>query len=117
MPKVKSASFIKLGRINVAAQTQAPSFTSPNPFLAFPSSAITGSIGDLARLFARGTEVPEEFYFASGLTLLGSACATELTLNTGMDVEPRLHTVLLGQSYEAKKSTAVKRMVHFFQEL
>lgn len=101
----------------MAAQTQAPGFASPKPFLAFPSNAITGSIGDLANVLARGTEVPEEFYFASGLTLLGSACATTLTLNTGMEVEPRLYTVLLGQSYEAKKSTAVKRMVHFFQDM
>jgi hypothetical protein len=96
--------------------TSAPSKPSSTS-LAFPSHSIVGSIGELARLFARGTEVPEEFYFASGLTLLGSACATELTLNTGMEVEPRLYTVLLGQSYEAKKSTAVKRMVRFFQEM
>ncbi len=58
--------------------------------LTFPASSIVGSIGDLARLHARGTEVPEEFYFASGLTLLGSACSTELTLKTGNEVEPRL---------------------------
>jgi hypothetical protein len=76
-----------------------------------------GSIGDLANVLARGTEVPEEFYFASGLMLLGSACATELTLNTGMEVEPRLYMMLLGQSYEAKKSTAVKRMVQFFEDM
>jgi len=95
-------------------------FPSPKPSstsLAFPAHAIVGSIGDLARLYARGTEVPEEFYFATGLTLLGSACATELTLNTGHEVEPRLYTVLLGSSYEAKKSTAMKRMTRFFDEM
>jgi len=85
--------------------------------LTFPASAIVGSIGDLARLHARGTEVPEEFYFASGLTLLGSASSTDLTLKTGNEVEPRLYTTLLGQSYEAKKSTAMRRMVQFFEEM
>jgi hypothetical protein len=85
--------------------------------LAFPGGSIVGSIGDLARLFACGTEVPEEFYFAAGLTLLGSACATDLALKTGNEVEPRLYTALLGQAYEAKKSTAVKRTISFFENL
>jgi hypothetical protein len=31
-----------------------------------PRVTIVGSIGDLARLYARRTEVPEESYFASG---------------------------------------------------
>jgi hypothetical protein len=60
--------------------------------------------------------VPEEFYFAAGLTLLGSVCP-DLSLNTGHEVEPRLYTTLLGQSYEAKKSTAMKRMISFFEGL
>jgi hypothetical protein len=85
--------------------------------LVFPATSIVGSIGDLARLYARGTEVPEEFYFASGLTLLGSACASELKLKSGNEVEPRLYTVLLGESYEAKKSTAMRRMLQFFENL
>jgi len=58
--------------------------------LVFPASAIVGSIGDLARAYARGTEVPEEFYVASGLTLMGDICS-DLTLNTGNEVEPRLY--------------------------
>src|SRR5689334_4684962 len=38
--------------------------------LEFPRDAMVGSIGDLARLLAKGTEVPEEFYFAAGLTVV-----------------------------------------------
>lgn len=33
--------------------------------LALPPDAMVGSIGDLARTLADGTEVPEEFYFAA----------------------------------------------------
>jgi hypothetical protein len=85
--------------------------------LSFPESSITGSVGDLARLLAHGTEVPEEFYFASGLTVLGSICAMGLRLKIGLNVAPRLYTVLLGESYGVKKSTAQKRTIEVFQSI
>jgi hypothetical protein len=66
---------------------------------------------------AKGTEVPEEFYFACGLTLLGATCSTSLRLNVGIDCQPRLYTVLLGDSYEVKKGTAMRKMVEFFEPL
>jgi hypothetical protein len=83
----------------------------------FPPSALVGSLGELARLMSEGTEVPEEFYFACGLTLLGATCSNALGLNVGTDVQPRLYTVLLGESYEVKKSTAMRKMVEFFKPL
>ena len=48
------------------------SVASPGTNLTFPQSAMVGSLGDLARLLARGTEVPEEFYYSCALTLLGA---------------------------------------------
>jgi hypothetical protein len=81
---------------------------------AFPENALVGSIGDLARTLAAGTEVPEEFYFAAGLTLMGAKIGTKLKLDIGFDVEPRLYTILLGESYSVKKSTAMKRTIQFF---
>lgn len=89
----------------------------PHEAHSFPPSALVGSLGELARLMADGTEVPEEFYFACGLTLLGATCSTSLRLNVGTDCQPRLYTVLLGESYEVKKSTAMKKMVEFFEPL
>ena len=86
--------------------------------LVFPQSAIVGSLGELARCYARGNECPEEFYFATALTLLGSRCARARDLRlegVGLGIEPRLYTILLGASANAKKSTAVKLMVEFFQ--
>jgi hypothetical protein len=85
--------------------------------LAFPKESLVGSIGDLARVLAHGTEVPEEFYFAAGLTLVGLLCGTRLGLNIGFTVEPRLYTVLLGESYSVKKSTALKKTIDFFNGL
>jgi hypothetical protein len=77
----------------------------------FPLDTITGSLGDLARLLARDTEVPEEFVFAAALTAVGSQCAGKLTLNVHMPVDTRLYTVLLGKSYEVRKSSAEHRAV------
>ena len=91
--------------------------TSPLHTLVFPAHAMVGSIGDLARLLAKGTEVPEEFYFAAALTMLGAMCAGRLTLNLAFDVDPRLYTVLLGDSYSVKKSTAAKKTVALFETL
>jgi hypothetical protein len=88
-----------------------------NSQLVFPPTALVGSVGDLARVLADGTEVPEEFYFACGLTALGWACSTGLKLKIGIDVAPRLYTVLLGASYDARKSTAMKKTVAFFDRL
>jgi len=85
--------------------------------LAFPQSALVGSIGELARVLGDGTEVPEEACFVAGLTILGAMCGRELSLDIGFDVEPRLYAVLLGESYGAKKSTALKKTLKFFNDL
>lgn len=90
--------------------------SSPLESFGFPAGSIVGSIGDLARTLAEGTEVPEEFYFACGLTMIGSCVGDDLSLNTGLHVEPRLFTVLLGDSYSVKKSTAMRNTINFFRE-
>jgi hypothetical protein len=88
-----------------------------NPKLYFPREAITGSLGDFARVMADGTEVPEEFYFAAALTFFGSTCANRLTLNAQLKGEPRLFTVLLGESADVKKSTAFRTTADFFHSV
>jgi hypothetical protein len=85
-----------------------------NSKLFFPREAMTGSLGDFARLMANGTEVPEEFYFAAGLTFFGATCGQSLTLNAQLKSEPRLFTVLLGESADVKKSTAFRTTLEFF---
>jgi len=85
--------------------------------IAFPQSAITGSIGALACTMAEGTEVPEEFYFAAGLTTLGALCTGRLNVAANVDCDPRLFTVLLGESADVKKSTALRRTVSLFAPL
>src|SRR5215471_5477703 len=85
--------------------------------LDFPQSAMVGSLGDFARRMAVGTEVPEEFYFASALTLMGSATVGRLRIEAAIECEPRLYTVLLGASATVKKSTAMRRTCEFFERV
>jgi hypothetical protein len=80
----------------------------------FPQAAIVGSLGDLAHLLAKDTEVPEEFVFACGLTTFGALCVGKLHLNIAIPVEPRLYTVLLGKSYDTRKSSAERKIIEFF---
>ena len=40
--------------------------------IAFPEDALVGSLGEYARLMADDSEVPPEFYFACGLTMVVS---------------------------------------------
>jgi len=79
----------------------------------FPLHAIVGSLGSLARELASGTEVPEEFIFACGLTVLGALCSGELTINVGVEVDPRLYTVLLGS---CGKTTVRLKMLSRFRD-
>jgi Protein of unknown function (DUF3987) len=85
--------------------------------LTFPPEAMSGSLGEFARVMASGTEVPEEFYFAAGLTFLGATCGNRLMLNASLKVEPRLYTVLLGESADVKKSTALRNTADFFESM
>lgn len=85
--------------------------------LEFPAYCIVGSVGDLAGILAEGTEVPEEFYFACALTMLGLFSSNSLSIEVGLEVQPRLYTVLLGASYDARKSTAMKRTISVFEDI
>lgn len=95
---------------NTGTQTKAA-------FPVFPASALVGSIGEWAKIMSEGTEVPVEFYFASGLTVLGHIVGDRLTLDNRLHVRPQLYTVLLGETGLVKKSTALKETISFFQPL
>jgi hypothetical protein len=76
-----------------------------------------GTLGELARELAKGTEVPEEFVYVAALTCLGAIVSGRLTLNLGLDSDTRLYTVLLGTSYDVRKSTAIRKTVEFFRSV
>lgn len=84
--------------------------------LKFPESVMTGVAGDFANLYSSYLESPKEFFFMAFLTCEGTLLANQLTLDSEITPQPRLYTVLLGESADDRKSTAIKKTVDFFRE-
>ena len=91
------------------------SVNSSDP-LAFPSDIIDGVAGDFARIYARHLEAPEHFFFLAFLTCLGSVLSGRLTLNSELWPQPRLFVLLLGESADDRKSTAIDKTIEFFED-
>src|SRR5208337_3153442 len=67
-----------------------------------------------AELYSSYTEPPLQFYYFSFLTCLGSVLADKVTLESQIEPQPRLNTLLLGESADDRKSTAIDQTVKFF---
>lgn len=85
-----------------------------NP-LKFPN-VMAGAAGEFAKLYSEYLEVPEHFLYMAFFTCLGSVLSDRLTLNSELKPEPRLFTILLGESADDRKSTALIKVVEFFKE-
>ncbi|MFH1767052.1 MAG: hypothetical protein ABH826_03095, partial [Patescibacteria group bacterium] len=90
-------------------------FTLEDELFAFPN-IISGVAGDFARIYARHLEAPEHFFYLSFLACLGSILSGRLTLDSELSPQPRLYVILLGESADDRKSTAVQKTVEFFHE-
>lgn len=82
----------------------------------FPAEVMTGAAGDFAHLYSSYTEVPKEFLFMSYLTCLGLHLADSLIVDSELRQQPRLYTLLLGESADDRKSTAISKTVAFFKD-
>ncbi|ACX52292.1 conserved hypothetical protein [Ammonifex degensii KC4] len=82
----------------------------------FPEDVLTGICGDVARLFAEHLEAPVQFWYFSALTALGAAISGHVTLAGALREPPRLYTVLVGESADPRKSTAIELVSDFFKE-
>lgn len=87
----------------------------PKPLdLNFPEWIMDGVAGDFAKLYSSYLEVPVHFFYMGFMTCLGAAVADRLTLVSELEPQPRLYVVLLGQSADDRKSTAIAKTVDFF---
>jgi Bifunctional DNA primase/polymerase, N-terminal/Protein of unknown function (DUF3987) len=76
---------------------------------------MTGLAGDFARLYASYLEVPAHFLYMAFLTCLGIVLANKLTLASEIAPQPRLYVVLLGESADDRKSTALTKTLDVFK--
>ncbi len=82
----------------------------------FPNHIYKGVAWDFANLYTSYMEPPIEFFFMSFLTCLGNVLADRLTIDSEISPQPRLYTLLLGESADDRKSTAIKKTVELFKD-
>jgi len=87
----------------------------PDP-LAFPGGIMSGAAGRFAEIYSNHLEPPPQFFFFSYLTCLGSILAGRVRLNSELKISPRLYVLILGESADDRKSTAMTATVDLFEE-
>lgn len=89
--------------------------TGESDSIIFPSDVMSGLAGGFALLCAEHLEAPAHFFYFSFLTCLGNVLSDRLTLSSEIAPQPRLYILLLGESADDRKSTAIKKIVDFFK--
>jgi hypothetical protein len=82
----------------------------------FPQNVIQGLARKFADTYSNYLESPWEFWTFSFLTCLGNLVAPHVTLRSSLSVQPRLYTVLLGESADDRKSECIKQTKAIFSE-
>lgn len=81
----------------------------------FPEGIINGVAAEFVDTYVNRLEVPIEFMYISFLTCLGSVLAYRATIKTEIRPQPRLYSLLLGESADVRKSTAITKTIEFFR--
>lgn len=82
----------------------------------FPHEVMAGAAGEFAEAYSSILEVPKHFFYIAYLTCLGSVLSDKITVSSEITPQPRLYVVLLGQSANDRKSTALNKTISFFRE-
>lgn len=90
---------------------------TPNVTVAplWPIEVMTGAAGTFARTYSNYLETPQCFLFMDYLTILGHVISNKITLESEIRPQPRLYTVNLGESSDARKSTSIDKSSDFFR--
>ena len=86
---------------------------SPNQVI-WPEWVMSGAAGRFARAYAEYLETPPQFLYMSYLTFLGHLTSGRRTLDSELKPQPRLYTVLLGESADTRKSTSINKTREFY---
>jgi hypothetical protein len=87
-----------------------------NDSFGFPTDIMSGLAGEFACLYSAHLESPIQFFFMSFLCCLGTALADRITLDIETFPQPRFFLVLLGQSADERKSTAINKTIELFEQ-
>ena len=92
-----------------------PTETKKELKVEFPEWIMSGVAKDFVDLHRPVLESPPQFGYMAFLTCLGALLTNQLTLETGLKVQPRLYTLLLGPSGASRKSTVMRTTIGFFK--
>jgi hypothetical protein len=76
---------------------------------------MTGIAGDYASLYSEHLESPKHFFYMSFLTFFGLSVSDRFCLYSQRRPPPRYYMILLGESADTRKSTAIEETDLFFQ--
>lgn len=82
----------------------------------FPQEVMSGAAGRFAEVYSSFLESARAFLFMAYLTFLGHLISDRITLDAEIAPQPRLFTVLLGESSDARKSTAINKVFDLYYE-
>jgi hypothetical protein len=71
---------------------------------------------DFADIYSQYMESPWSFWAFSFLTALGNLLTDRMILRSQIAPQPRLYTIILGESWDVRKSTAIKQTIRFFEK-
>ncbi len=75
-----------------------------------------GVAGKYAELYSNYLEAPKHFFYMCFLTCLGSILSDKVMLKGELKEQPRFYVVLLGESADVRKSTAIDKTIAFFKD-
>jgi hypothetical protein len=88
----------------------------PDDQLNFPYRVMTGAAGYFANVYGTVMEAPEHSIFMAYLTCLGAYFAPFLTVKSELRTQPRLYTVIVGESAWDRKSTLLNKVIFKFKK-
>jgi 5S rRNA maturation endonuclease (ribonuclease M5) len=94
---------------------QIESNTKSEKDLSFPYQVLTGAAGVFADVYSDYIEAPVQFLFMGYLTALGAVLSRSLRVNSVLDTQPRLYTLLVGESAADRKSTTLNIISKHFK--
>ena len=85
--------------------------------LVFPDSLLTGAAGNFANTYSKYLETPKPFLFVNYLTCLGTYVGGMISIESERQPQPRLFTIILGESADTRKSSSIEVTIELFREV
>jgi hypothetical protein len=82
----------------------------------FPKDAIRGLAKEFSDTYSQYLESPWQFWAFSFLTCLGNILGDRATIASAIKPQPRLFTILLGESARTRKSSCIEQTLEFFSK-